>query len=249
MKYIKTIENFNWDFIQDKTPDNFNFEYHINNDIPIKIYKKEYNLDKTITYINENIDWDTEEFIQEEEPYIPPLPKKWCIKVTPENKKILQSQKWGAWDKGYNFTINAYYSPYNGEWLKFETEISIEQFLNYLHINEQLRFNEPISENINWDTEEFIQEEYDDEIQVGDKVRFKRSDNNEIPKYYTELDGIPSKYIEHGKIIYLKNEAIVKHIIKSDDSKKNFDIYILKYEDHKHDFVQLGFKKDDFEKI
>ena len=76
-------------------------------------------------------------------------------------------------------------------------------------------------------------------FKIGDKVKFKDSEY-QIPKYYTQRDGIPKEKIEHGNIIlgknYSKDFAVVVDIYN--------EYYIVEYDDDTNRKVRLGFKED-----
>lgn len=68
------------------------------------------------------------------------IPEKWVIKVTPENKPILQQYTHCNKDLNYNYTINTYYgNKCLSEWMirDGEIEITIEYFMKYI-VNKEL---------------------------------------------------------------------------------------------------------------
>lgn len=73
------------------------------------------------------------------------IPEKWVIKITPENKPILQKYNYCNKEIGYDYTMNAYYgNSCHGEWdiQADEVEIGIEYFIKYIANKEHLIINE-----------------------------------------------------------------------------------------------------------
>lgn len=67
------------------------------------------------------------------------IPEKWVIKITPENKPILQKYNYCNKEIGYDYTMNAYYgNSCYGEWdiQADEVEIDIEYFIKHIVNNE-----------------------------------------------------------------------------------------------------------------
>lgn len=63
------------------------------------------------------------------------IPKKWIIKITSENKSILQKYTYCNQPLGYNYTINGYYgNTCLGDYEKQEDEVEItfEYFMRYI---------------------------------------------------------------------------------------------------------------------
>jgi hypothetical protein len=155
----------------------------------------------------ESIDWDDWDIQEEDELDLSDI--IWQIKITPENRPILQSISWGSWEKGYSFTLNAYYGKDFGRMNKQSCrEISIEDFMKHYCIKN-------IKENINWGEEDW--EEEDDDIQIGDKVKIINRKNalykhnefqdskNDIRLIYT-VDKID--YVGEIKILKFKNSIV-----------------------------------------
>ena len=68
-----------------------------------------------------------------------PIPEKWCIKVTGENKSELQKTDKCGFRKGYDYTIGAYYSSISANGMNGfinlpfgYTEITFEQFKQFI---------------------------------------------------------------------------------------------------------------------
>ena len=74
-------------------------------------------------------EWDYEE--DELENFIEP--RDWCIKITNDNIKIIQSYDWGTWRKNYNYTIGGHYSLNRGTHHSDGKEtITIDQFIKLM---------------------------------------------------------------------------------------------------------------------
>jgi len=95
-------------------------------------------------------------------------------------------------------------------------------------------------EDFDW---EFDEEEYDDKLFIGDKVKFKNN-YNRIPTYFTDYkQKIPYRFIIHGQTTLPDGDYNAKIV----DIYKEY--YIVKFIDSSRNYTQLGFLKKDLIKI
>ena len=74
-------------------------------------------------------------------------------------------------------------------------------------------------------------------------IRFKGKKNGDsVPRYHTEDEGIPSKFIIHG-------QPIIKDITSPEIVDIYNEFYIVKYLDSTDNYTQLGFKEDVLENV
>ena len=93
-------------------------------------------------------------------------------------------------------------------------------------------------EDFNW---EFDEDDEDNELDIGDNVKFKYS-SDEIPEYFTDEDDIPDELIIHGNVKLHKDyDAKIVAI--------HYNYYIVKYLGDNSRYVQLGFLEKDLVKI
>ena len=75
---------------------------------------------------------------------------------------------------------------------------------------------------------------------IGDEVRFKNIvEDNYIPKFYTQEDGIPLRKLIHGDTRFRSNEGKIVDIYN--------DYYIVQYVSTTGQLVALGFRKESLE--
>lgn len=83
---------------------------------------------KYIKYF-ENINFDDDENWDEIQEDV--IPDKWCIKITTENKNIIQKFRWG-WPIGYDYTIGGYYWKSGADYSPHGEIIDLNTFLKII---------------------------------------------------------------------------------------------------------------------
>lgn len=76
------------------------------------------------------------------------IPERWVIKITKENKPILQKYKYCNKVLDYDYTLNAYYgNKCTGDWIiqEDEVEIDIDYFIKHIVNEEPVIINEDYS--------------------------------------------------------------------------------------------------------